>query len=101
MRRWTHFEITFKTVDRVIARDMLIVTGDWNARPDPEDMTTQHILGRFDLSTRCTNGDRLVNFASANRLLVSNTHFQKLKRNRFEGLQLGEGASPETLTMHI
>ncbi len=32
-------------VDRVPAGDMLIVTGDWNARPDPVDTATRHILG--------------------------------------------------------
>ncbi len=60
--------------------DMLIVAGDWNARPDPVDTATRHILGKFAVSTRCANGDRLVNFASANRLVVSSTRFQHPQR---------------------
>ncbi len=32
-------------VDRVPTGDMLIVAGDWNARPGPMDMTTRHIFG--------------------------------------------------------
>ncbi len=47
---------------------MLIVAGDWSARPGPADPATRHILGKFAVGTRCVNGDRLVNFASANRL---------------------------------
>ncbi len=66
------------TVDRVPAGDILIDAGDWNTRPDPVDMATRHILRKIALGTRCANSDRLVNFTSANRLVVSalasNTH---------------------------
>ncbi len=41
---------------------MLIVAGDWNARPGPVDTTTRFILDRFAVDTRCATGDRLVNF---------------------------------------
>ncbi len=43
-------------IDRVPTGDMLIVAGDWNARPGPVDTTTRHILGKFAVGTRCTNG---------------------------------------------
>ncbi len=52
-------------VDRVPAGDMLIVTGDWNARPGPVKPATRHILGNFGFGTSCANGDHLVNFASS------------------------------------
>ncbi len=39
------------------------------------------ILGKFAIGPRCANGDRLVNFASANRLVVSSTRFQHPKRH--------------------
>ncbi len=54
--------------------DKLIVAEDWNARPGPVDMATRHILGKFALGTKCANGDCLINFTSANRLVVSKTH---------------------------
>ncbi len=66
---------------RVPAGDMLIVTGDWNSRPGPVDTATRHILGKFAVGMRCVNGDRLVNFASANRLVVSSTRFQHPQRH--------------------
>ncbi len=59
---------------------MLIVAGDWNARPGPKDVAAWHILGKLVLRSRCANGDRLVNFASANRLVVSSTRFQHPQR---------------------
>ncbi len=68
-------------VDRVPAGDMLIVAGDWNPRPDPVGISTGHTQGKFAVGTKCANGDRLVNFASANRLVVSSTRFQRLQRH--------------------
>ncbi len=50
-------------VNRVPAVDMRIVAGNWNARPGPADPSTRHILGKFTVGTKCTNGERLVNFA--------------------------------------
>ncbi len=40
------------TVGRVPTRDMLIVAGDWNARPGPVDTATRHILGKFAGGTK-------------------------------------------------
>ncbi len=62
--------------DAVPVGDVLIVAGDVNARPSPLDMTTWHILGRFALCTQCANGDRLVNFASTSRRVVSSTRLR-------------------------
>ncbi len=55
---------------------MLIVAGDWNARPGPMDMATRHTLGKFSLGTSCAYGERFLNCASANRIVVFSTHFQ-------------------------
>ncbi len=77
-------------VDRVPAVDILIIAGDWNAKPGPADPTTRHILGKISVGTMCANGDCLVNFASAVRLFVSSTRFQhpeRLLRDRLPGLQ--------------
>ncbi len=68
-------------VDRVPAGDMLIVAGDWNARPGPADPATRHILGKFAVGMRCANGDRLLHLASTNRLVVSSTRFQHPQRH--------------------
>ncbi|CAE1312534.1 unnamed protein product [Acanthosepion pharaonis] len=62
-------------VDRTPFTDLLVVAADWNARTGQEDEGTRHVLGRFALGTRCDNGDRLVNFAVANRLVVTKHSF--------------------------
>nr|VZI36934.1 unnamed protein product [Spirometra erinaceieuropaei] len=68
-------------VERLPRRDLLIVAGDWNGRTGPGDPTTSHLLGRFGLGSRCENGERLLNFADRNRLLVTNTCFQHRKKH--------------------
>ncbi|KAK2717649.1 hypothetical protein QYM36_006428 [Artemia franciscana] len=59
-----------------IARDYLIVAGDFNARVGPSDQTTRQILGKFGQGHRCENGQRLVNYALMNHLVITNTIFQ-------------------------
>nr|VZI38299.1 unnamed protein product [Spirometra erinaceieuropaei] len=68
-------------VERLPRRDLLIVAGDWNGRTGPGDPTTSHLLSRFGLGSRCENGERLLNFADRNRLLVTNTCFQHRKKH--------------------
>ncbi|BHF78074.1 hypothetical protein SprV_0602118400 [Sparganum proliferum] len=68
-------------VERLPHRDLLIVAGDWNGRTGPDDPITSHLLGRFWLGFRCENGERLLNFADRNRLLVTNTCFQHRKKH--------------------
>ncbi|BHF58340.1 hypothetical protein SprV_0100129200 [Sparganum proliferum] len=68
-------------VDRLPRRDPLIIAGDWNGQTGPGDPTTSHLLGRFGLGSRCENGERLLNFADRNRLLVTNTCFQHRKKH--------------------
>ncbi len=68
-------------VGRVPAGNILIVAGDWNARPSPVDAATWHILDTLEVGTRWANGDHLVNFALANRLVGSSTRFQHPQRH--------------------
>ena len=56
-------------------RTPLLIAGDWKARTGPVDDWTRHILGRFALGQRYENGERPVNFAGLNRLVVTNTRF--------------------------
>lgn len=70
-----------QTLRNVPSRDMLIVAGDWNARLGSADDTTRHIIGKHTIGDRCANGDRLLNFASANQLVVASTRFQHPRRH--------------------
>lgn len=62
-------------VRQVPSSDMLIVAGDWNARAGKSDGLSQGAVGKFGLGDRCTNGDRMVNFATSNKLVLTNTRF--------------------------
>ncbi|CAI9735248.1 Hypothetical predicted protein [Octopus vulgaris] len=68
-------------VGGVPSSDVLIDAGDWNARTGPADDTTRHILGRHALGVRCDNDERLVSFADANCLIVTNIRLQHPPRH--------------------
>ena len=68
-------------VDLTPSTDLLVVAWDRNARTGLADENTRHILGRFAHGTWCGNDDRLVNFAVANHLVVTNTRFQHPPRH--------------------
>ena len=68
-------------IDKVPRRDILIVAGDWNARTGKPDTNSQYCVGKFGLGQRCNNGERLVDFASYNRLSVVSTRFQHPKKH--------------------
>ncbi len=63
------------------AGDILVVVGDWNSHTGRAEETSRQVLGNFGLGTRCASGDRLVNFATDNRLVVTNTRFQHPRRH--------------------
>ncbi|VDM02106.1 unnamed protein product [Schistocephalus solidus] len=63
-------------VERLQRRDLLIVAGDWNGQTGRGDSTSSHLISHFGLCSRCENGERLLNFADQNRLVVTNMGFQ-------------------------
>ncbi|CAE1289567.1 unnamed protein product [Acanthosepion pharaonis] len=62
-------------------RDFVVIAGDFNARTGTGDANNRHIVGPFAIGDRCSNGERLIDFAAANRLTVSSTRFQHLRRH--------------------
>ncbi|CAE1285041.1 Craniofacial development protein 2 [Acanthosepion pharaonis] len=78
-------DIFYRDLQAVVHRSpsthLQVVAGNWNARTGPADEDTRHVLGRFALGTRCDNGDPLVKFAVANRIVMTNTRFQHLRRH--------------------
>ncbi|VDM01334.1 unnamed protein product [Schistocephalus solidus] len=62
-------------------RDLLIGAGDWNGRTGPVDSTNRHLIGRFELCSRCENVERLLNFADQYRLFVTNACFQHCNKH--------------------
>ena len=75
------YEQLQNVTNNVPRRDMLIIAGDWNARVGPADQSTRHILGKFGLGQRCSNGNHLINFADYNHMVVANTRFQHPRKH--------------------
>ena len=63
-------------VSRVPSSDMLIMAGDWNARPGRNDETSRRYLGNFSIGNRCPNGDRMLDFAVSNSCVLTSTRFR-------------------------
>ena len=58
--------------------DVLVITGDWNAKLESEDIPG--VTGKFDLGDKNEAGQRLPEFCQENARVISNTLFQQHKR---------------------
>ncbi len=67
--------------DSVSSQYMRTPTENWNAKSGAADMAIWHILGKLTVGLMCANGDRLVDFISTNRLVVSSTDFLHPRRH--------------------
>ena len=79
--KYNFYDQLQQLTDEVSRRDMLLVAGDWNAKTGPSDAETRHIIGRYGLGVRCNNGDRLLQFADLNHMVVTNTRFQHRRKH--------------------
>lgn len=77
---WAYHDGLQDLVNRIPRSDTPLIAGAWNARTEPENEYTHHILGRFRrLGERCEIGDRSV--SDLNRLVVTAIRFQYPKRH--------------------
>ncbi|CAF3536249.1 unnamed protein product [Rotaria socialis] len=64
-------------------KDIVIVTGDWNAKFGSENTNWELVMGKYGYSDRNERGDRLTEFAALHSLYICNTRFQqKVNRNQ-------------------
>ncbi|CAE1287454.1 unnamed protein product [Acanthosepion pharaonis] len=59
-------------MDGISPINFVVIAGDFNVRTGTGDANNRHIA----IGDRCSNGERLIDFAAANRLTVSSTRFQ-------------------------
>ena len=55
--------------------DMLVVTGDMNAKVGDEDKGHERIMGRNGIGRRNDNGERLCDICEINELVITGTLF--------------------------
>jgi hypothetical protein len=62
-------------------KDILILTGDWNAKIGNDNTDWKSVMGKYGYGDRNERGERLLEFATVHDLYVCNTKFQH-KPNR-------------------
>ncbi|CAF1426895.1 unnamed protein product [Adineta ricciae] len=73
-------EAFYNDIDEVLSktdkRDVIILTGDWNAKIGSDNSDWKPVMGRYGYSDRNERGERLLEFATAHNLYVCNSRFQ-------------------------
>jgi len=57
-------------------KDVVILCGDWNAKIGKTSVEWQDIIGNYGFGERNERGERLLQFAVENDLVVANTLFK-------------------------
>ena len=68
-------------LDYLPKKDAILLTGDWNAKVGETAVTG--VVGNFGLEKRNEAGDRLIDLCPKNRMIITNTCFQQLKRRLY------------------
>jgi len=78
-------EAFYNDIEEIIAKtdkkDVIILTGDWNAKIGTDNADWKSVMGRYGYGDRNERGERLLEFAMAHDLYICNTRFQH-KPNR-------------------
>ena len=75
------------TVAKIPASEQLLVCGDWNGHLGSQSTGFEEVHGGQAIGKRNTEGERILEFAFANDLLVGNTWFNKLLYMAFVDLE--------------
>jgi hypothetical protein len=65
------------TIEDLPKKDVKIVIGDWNAKVGTNNAGWEHVMGHHGYGERNERGERLLEFAAKNDLLITNTRFQQ------------------------
>ena len=70
--------MTYKTIELTPERDVILITGDWNAKVGSQEIPV--ITGKFSLGVQNEAEHSLREFCQENTLVTANTLFQQHKR---------------------
>ena len=65
-----------KTLDKTPKSDMVVMMDDFNSNVGQSDSLESSAIGYHGLGERTERGDRLVDFATANEMVIANTLFK-------------------------
>ena len=74
-------EAFYDNLEQVVAKtskkDILIITGDWNAKVGENNTGWECVMGKYGYGTRNERGEQLLEFATSHNLFICNTAFQQ------------------------
>ena len=71
-----------KVIDETPNQDLLIVSGDMNAKVGRDWDLWKHVIGQHGYGDMNSRGEKLLNFCTANNLTIANTLFPQKKDSR-------------------
>ena len=78
------YELLAKTLKDVKSRDMVVITGDFNANVGfRQHLGEKDLIGTRGIGDRNANGDMLVDFAITNDRKITNTFYQHHPRRLY------------------
>lgn len=69
------YELLNDTIQKVHRHDILVVTGDFNAKVGSQPSPYEDVMGKHGVGERNNNGERLCEFCAENELLITGTLF--------------------------
>ena len=70
--------MTYKAIELTPERDVILITGDWNAKVGSQEIPG--VTCKLGLGLQSEAGQRLIKFCQENALVIANTFFQQHKR---------------------
>ena len=67
----------------VYKTDIIIITGDWNAKIGSNNTDGKSVMGRYGYGDRNERGERLLEFAAMHSLYICNTRFEQKPQRKW------------------
>ncbi|CAF5013436.1 unnamed protein product, partial [Rotaria sp. Silwood1] len=73
----TFYDNLEEAVANTPKKDILIITGDWNAKVGDNNTGWESVMGKYGYGTINERGEQLLEFATSHNLFICNTEFQQ------------------------
>ena len=77
------YSILEDALAKVHKKDIIIITGDWNAKIGSDNTDWKSVIGRYGYGDRNERGERLLEFAATHSLYICNTRFEQKSQRKW------------------
>ena len=77
------YSILEDALAKVHKKDIIIITGDWNAKIGSDNADWKSVMGRYGYGDRNERGERLLEFAAIHSLYICNTRFEQKPQRKW------------------